>query len=102
MLLICNVCHPERPAKFTYGQDDGYLVIAKWYPADKHSSGAYYRNDEGRDMGKEFLVFLYNHSHEEVGSKHYKKGAGQENPVRLEYESEGLPIIDKALEKFEK
>lgn len=94
MLLICNVCHPERPAKFTYGHDDGYLHLAKWYPGGMGEEGApYYRNDNGKNMGDEFLEFLDKHKHGELPSKYYLKGAGQENPVRIEYEIEGLPKL---------
>ncbi len=94
MLLICNVCIPKR-GDWQYHQK-GTLIIAKWYPGGMGEEGAaYYRNDDGEGMGKEFLDFLEEHKHGEVASKDYTKGAGQENPVRLEYESEGLPILPK-------
>jgi hypothetical protein len=88
MVLVCNVCHPKKN-KWKYG-DKGVLVIAKWYPG-----GAYYRNDDGTGMGNEFLKFLEEHNHPEFDSQFYSKGSGQENPIRLEYESESLPIIKK-------
>lgn len=56
---------------------------------------SYYRNDDGENLGKQFLEFLDQHKHAEYPSEHYTAGAGQENPVRLEYECDGLPILDK-------
>ena len=92
MLLICNVCHPKK-GEWQY-HDKGTLVLAKWYPGGSEDEGApYYRNDNGELMGTEFLEFLEDHKHGEVASEHYTKGAGQENPVRIEYESEGLPKL---------
>lgn len=74
------------------GEDKGYLAIAKWYPGGMGEEGApYYRNDDGKGLGGEFLQFLDEHKHGEVASEHYTKGAGQSNPIRLEYESENLP-----------
>lgn len=90
MILLCNVCQPDNE-KWQY-HSKGVLAIAKWYPGGEDETGAaYYRNDNGEDMGKEFLQFLYDHRHGELASEHYTKGAGQENPVRLVYESVGLP-----------
>lgn len=90
MVLICNVCHPKK-GDWQYHQK-GVLAIAKWYPGD-NGGGQYYRNDDGELLGKEFVSFLEEHEHPEFASEHYTAGAGQENPIRLEYESEGLPII---------
>lgn len=87
MVLICNVCVPKR-GEWQYHQK-GVMPIAKWYPG---GDGAYYRNNVD-SMGKEFAEFLIEHAHTEIPSEHYLVGAGQENPVRIEYESEGLPII---------
>jgi hypothetical protein len=92
MVLVCNVCHPKK-GEWEY-KEKGVLIIAKWYPGD-NGGGAYYRNDDGEGLGDQFLEFLEEHEHYEVASKHYLKGAGQENPVRIEYESEGLPILKK-------
>lgn len=88
MVLVCNVCVP-KPNDWTYDDrsKDKILVLAKWYPV-----GAYYRNDNGETLGQDFLGFLDRHQHLETPSEHYTAGAGQENPVRIEYESEGLPI----------
>lgn len=93
MLLICNVCIPKK-GDWQYHQK-GTLVIAKWYPAGGFiggDSGAYYSNSPEK-LGQNILEFLDRHQHKEVASEHYSEGAGQENPVRLEYESEGLPKI---------
>lgn len=89
MVLVCNVCHPKK-GDWQYHQK-GVLAIAKWYPGN-NGGGNYYRNDDGEGMGKEFTDFLVEHEHAELPSEHYTQGAGQENPIRLEYESEGLPI----------
>ena len=96
MILICNVCVPKNTT-WVYG-DKGVLAIAKWYPAGfiggkGKGAGAYYRNDGGKNMGKEFTDFLVEHEHQEFSSEHYKAGAGQENPIRLEYECIGEPIL---------
>lgn len=89
MYLICNVCHPERPAEFIIGSGDkGSLCIAKWYPV-----GAYYSNPPVEEVGRDIFQFFEDHQHLEVPSEHYTAGAGQENPVRIEYESEGLPVL---------
>lgn len=92
MILVCNVCHPKK-GDWKYG-DKGILVIAKWYP-----EGPYYRNDNGETMGIDFLKFLEEHNHPEIESEFYSVGAGQENPIRLEYESESLPIITNSKSK---
>lgn len=100
MLLICNVCHPKK-GDWQY-DDKGTLILAKWYPGGGDiagDSGEYYRNDDGEHLAEEFLQFLEEHQHMEVASEHYTKGAGQENPVRIEYESEGLPIIKESKRK---
>lgn len=95
MFLVCNVCHPEVPAKFAISNNiDGAIHIAKWYPAGGDfggDDGSYYSND-WENLGGRFFKFLQDHQHKEVASEHYTAGAGQENPVRIEYESEGLPI----------
>ena len=89
MVLVCNVCQPED---WQYDQK-GVMVLAKWYPAGGFiagDDGAYYMADPA-DKGQQIADFLSEHQHKEVASEHYKAGAGQENPVRLEYESTGLP-----------
>lgn len=96
MVLVCNVCNPKDWKYHT----PGVLVIAKWYPSadgKTKGSGAYYRNDNGENMGKEFLDFLEEHEHLNIPSEDYTAGAGQENPIRLEYECDGLPIITSDL-----
>lgn len=83
----------------------GVTAIAKWYPSNcplgeiVEGSGAYYRNDNGKFFGEEFLAFLEKHSHEEFASESYFKGAGQPNPIRLEYESEDLPLLPTKVKK---
>lgn len=90
MFLVCNVCHPEIPAEFTISNDiPGALAIAKWYPG---GNGAYYYNSSNEEWATRFQDFLDEHSHIEIKSEHYHVGAGQENPIRIEYESIGLPI----------
>ncbi len=64
--------------------------MAKWYPG---GDGAYYSTMPDT-LDQRFGQFLIDHAHPELPSKHYLAGAGQENPVRLEYESEGLPKLD--------
>ena len=91
MVLICNVCNPSD---WKY-HDKGVLAIAKWYPAGGFiagDDGAYYNID-----GESIQKFLDEHQHKEVASEHYTAGTGQENPVRLEYESKGLPILSNNL-----
>ena len=83
MVLICNICHPKK-GEWKY-KEKGVLVMAKWYPGDK-GGGQYYRNDDGEGFGKEFCDFLEEHEHYEIASKNDLAGAGQEYPVRLEYE----------------
>ena|SRR5258708_6849647 len=96
MFLICNVCHPEIPAEFTIAHEGkGFLHLAKWYPGSLGEEGApYYRNDNGENLAEEFLQFLDEHKHGEIPTKGYFKGAGQPNPVRIEYESEDLPVLE--------
>jgi hypothetical protein len=92
MVLVCNVC---KPKDWDYIDKKGILPIAKWYPG-----GAYYRNDTA-SMGEEFEKFMEEHSHIELASEHYLKGAGQPNPVRLEYESIDMPVLPTSnLEKY--
>lgn len=103
MYLICNVCHPEIPAEFIINQitpESGAIAIAKWYPGGSPGSiggedaAAYYSNSGAtKKWAERFFDFLEMHKHGEIESVHYLKGAGQENPVRLEYESEGLPKL---------
>lgn len=90
MVLLCNVCQPTDNWK--YGEK-GVLALAKWYP-----NGAYYSNCSEMELGHKLLEFLEEHSHCELASEHYTKGAGQENPVRLVYESKGLPILQNLTE----
>jgi hypothetical protein len=98
MYLICNVCHPEVPAEFIVTQitpESGAIAIAKWYPGGMNEEGApYYSNRSSEQLGDDILEFLDMHKHGEVASEKYLKGAGQENPVRLEYETEGLPKLN--------
>lgn len=96
MVLVCNVCVPEKDGWKSY-DDKGVMAIAKWYPAGGFlggDDGAYYRNNT-ETMGKDFEDFLIRHAHKELASEHYSAGAGQENPVRIEYENDGLPILEK-------
>lgn len=88
MFLVCNVCHPEEPAEFRISNDiDGALGMAKWYPS---GDGSYYGiNAERIDK------FLIDHAHVELPSEHYLAGAGQPNPVRIEYESVDKPLLTK-------
>ncbi len=97
MVLVCNVCHPKKNDWDYDKNNKGIYVLAKWYPAGGGiggDDGAYYRNDNGEDLAKDFLEFLEKHQHKEVASQHYTKGAGQPNPIRIEYESEDLPILN--------
>lgn len=81
MVLICNVCVPPKK-EWKYG-DKGVLPISKWYPGSSYSQV----NCENINF------FLEEHNHPELASENYSEGAGQENPVRLEYESVGLPTF---------
>lgn len=94
MVLVCNVCVPKADDWGYTDKDKGnILVMAKWYPGGMGEEGAaYYSNRTAEQVGQEFLDFLEKHKHGEVESEHYTKGAGQENPVRLEYESYGKPV----------
>jgi len=92
MFLVCNVCHPEQPAEFVISSEiPGALHLAKWYPGN---DGAYYRNNTA-GMGEEFEKFLIDHAHTELPSQGYTRGAGQPNPVRIEYESVDLPVLSE-------
>lgn len=106
MILLCNVCQPSDGG-WTYGQK-GVLALAKWYPADfagemrEHGAvpgdGAYYNNlMTGRDgaakWANQFFDFLVKHEHSELPSEHYRAGAGQDNPVRMIYESIDMPVL---------
>lgn len=89
MVLLCNVCVPQG-INWTYKQK-GVVAIAKWYPAGGFiagENGAYYGID-----AEHIEKFLDEHQHKEIASEHYNMGAGQPNPVRLEYESEDLPKL---------
>jgi hypothetical protein len=87
MYLVCNACKPED--ENSLNDDIGVLCLAKWYP-----SGVYYTNtNDIKKWGEDFFMFLADHSHSEVPSKNYIAGAGQENPVRLVYEVDGLPVL---------
>jgi len=102
MILVCNVCVP-KPNDWDYNKKTkGILVLAKWYPGGFGEEGAaYYTNENDKaKWGEEFFEFLDQHKHGEMGSKKYSKGAGQENPVRIEYESEGLPVFDAKEKKI--
>lgn len=90
MVLVCNVCKPEAN-KWDYTDKKGLMIIAKWYPG---GDGAYFRYNTD-SMGEEFEKFIQDHAHPEVASEFYSIGAGQENPIRLEYESVGLPKLEK-------
>lgn len=81
MILLCNVCQPDD-TKWRY-HEKGVLVLSKWYPETTYA---------GVTDLESINTFLEEHDHPEVGSEHYSVGAGQENPVRLVYESKGLPI----------
>jgi hypothetical protein len=86
MVLVCNVC---KPTEWDYVDRKGVLPIAKWYPG---GGGEYYRNDFST-LGEEFKEFLIEHAHPELPSDHYTAGAGQPNPIRLEYESTDKPLL---------
>lgn len=93
MYLICNVCHPRPDNGQLNGS--GVLCIAKWYPAGGFiagQDGSYYTNDNFESLPEKLNAFLIQHQHQAVASEHYEAGEGQENPVRLEYESVGLPL----------
>lgn len=85
MILLCNVCQPEDEG-WKY-HDKGVLTMAKWYPATGQEDGFYY-NIQGDNIQQ----FLEEHQHLELPSEHYTAGAGQDNPVRLVYESKSLPL----------
>lgn len=94
MYLVCNVCNPKDREDYWDGK--GVLPLAKWYPGGLDEKGsAYYRNDNGEKLAKEFLEFLNQHTHPEYPSECYTAGAGQDNPVRLEYEIDDLPILEQ-------
>jgi hypothetical protein len=83
MILLCNVCVPEGK-EWKYS-DKGVLSIAKWHPQCSYAP----------IISKEVIDnFLEKHSHPEVPSEYYTAGAGQNNPVRLEYESIDKPILN--------
>ena len=85
MALVCNVCVPKKD-DWKWG-DKGVLAIAKWYP------GAPYYINNTESMGEGFEKFLEEHSHPELPSEYYLVGAHQDNPIRLEYESNSLPVL---------
>lgn len=107
MVLICNTCVPLGSDWPAFGST-ALLHIAKWYPAEfisdirqargetaQPGDGAYYTNsDELEKWGKRFFDFLKEHEHTELRSGYYSAGAGQPNPVRLEYESVDLPVLE--------
>lgn len=81
MILLCNVCKPDSSWKY---HEKGVFALTKWYPASTENGidtdGAYYTNQNPRDLGEKFLRFLTEHQHLE------KFPGGNEHPVRLEYE----------------
>jgi hypothetical protein len=89
MYLVCNVCKPKD--EDLLDGEEGALCLAKWYPCIP-----YYTNGTPEDKGIEMFEFFENHSHPEVASEGYEKGAGQENPVRLVYECDGLPVLEES------
>jgi hypothetical protein len=93
MYLVCNVCEPKD--ENCLNGNGTSLCLAKWYPGGSPEGAAYYRNDDGEGLGKQFLDFLEAHKHGELASEGYTAGAGQENPVRLVYEVDGLPILEE-------
>lgn len=86
MVLVCNTCIPV--ANNWNFNSKGILPISKWYPG-----GSYYKVSGDMDWIKRFENFLEDHNHPEIASEHYGIGVGQENPIRIEYESVGLPIL---------
>lgn len=93
MMLVCNVCIPPGTNWVYQDALDGKVLhMGKWYPG-----GAYYNAPEKAWLDE----FYENHSHPELASDDYSRGAGQDNPVRLEYESMSLPkfVIDYAAPK---
>jgi hypothetical protein len=110
MYLICNVCVPEG-ANWPSPHSGLIFHVAKWDPSGfvetpmldlpaapiQKGNAAYYTN-QGNDEHKIDYVnrldeFLANHEHREFASENYSAGAGQPNPVRLEYESVDLPVV---------
>lgn len=94
MILLCNMCVPPFK-EWKYG-NKGVLAIAKWYPAGGFiggDNGAYYFNPDYKEWAIRIQIFFNEHQHRELASSHYKAGTGQENPVRLEYEIIGPPIL---------
>lgn len=87
MVLVCNVCIPK--ADDWNFNSKGILPITKWYP-----EAPYYKVSGDTEWVKRFEDFLEEHHHPEVPSEHYGIGAGQENPIRIEYESRGLPVLN--------
>lgn len=88
MYMVCNVCNPT---KNKWEDDNGILYMGKWYP---DTEGGYVSMKD-EELGNKIHTFWREHTHEELPSEHYLAGAGQENPVRIEYESDGLPIVYK-------
>lgn len=86
MVLLCNVCQPSDKEWQYHAK--GVMALAKWYPV-----GAYYSNRTAEELGQDLLDFLEEHSHPELPSEGYTAGAGQDNPVRLVYESKSMPIL---------
>ena len=88
VMLVCNVCIPPGTNWVYQDALDGKVIhMGKWYP------GSAYYNAPTKATLEEFYE---SHHHPELASEDYGRGAGQDNPVRLEYESVSMPkrIID--------
>jgi hypothetical protein len=85
MYLVCNVCLPPGTREWPQPGDPALLHIAKWYPA----SPWYSQHPES--LGDRVEKFFEDHMHPEIHL------AGEENPVRLEYETwvRDMPAIKK-------
>lgn len=91
MVLVCNVCQPKDWQYHTRG----VLVVSKWYPGE----------DQwwiGERSLENVNKFLGEHNHAELASEGYLKGAGQPNPVRLEYEIDQPPVLESNPKKGDK
>jgi hypothetical protein len=84
MLLVCNICVPPNTEWPRYG-DPALLHIAKWYPTTPWYSS------HPDSLGERVEKFLELHMHPEIHP------AGEENPIRLEYETwvRDMPAIKK-------
>lgn len=66
-----------------------FFHVAKWYPG---GDGAYYTSGSP-EYAEKLNQYFIDHAHPEIPSESYKAGAGQPNPVRLDYESDDPPKV---------